>query len=255
MLNLLDHCSLDINYDLETDALLYGEQVKYDQKQKITLRQLTPVLLNKSLTYPEYVYEEYNGVFLEGEKDEAKTTLSYDVFHIPPGLLGIEYIKTHIYYSNPENENDQISSLVEVLYGQLSIIVQKNNPRNGCPFPSIKEAYLIRLKQGERYILPHGYFYDFVNTSDNPVIFSRAYKKYSLADYENIKKERGLGYYCIRKNGREEIVLNPFYRNSPCIEEVDSEFCLVKHELNTKMSLYDLIRKQLKLLVKEITNP
>jgi|PlaIllAssembly_1097288.scaffolds.fasta_scaffold147540_2 oxalate decarboxylase/phosphoglucose isomerase-like protein (cupin superfamily) len=255
MLNLLDHSSLDINYDLETDALLYGEQVRYGQKQKITLRQLSPVLLNKSLTYPEFVYEEYNGVFLDGEAESARPAHAYDIFHLPPGLLGIEYIKTHVYYSMQE-DSDGISSIVEVLYGQLSIILQKNQPKScSCPFPKIDEAYLVRLRQGERFVIPNGYYYNFVNTSDNPVIFSRAYRNYSLADYEAIKREKGLGYYCIRKNGREEIVQNPFYRNSPQIQETDCEFCLVKHNLNTKMSLYDLIRKQLKVLVKEITSP
>jgi oxalate decarboxylase/phosphoglucose isomerase-like protein (cupin superfamily) len=254
MLNLIDNCSLDIHYDLETDALLYGEEVKYDQRQKVTLRQLTPVLLNKSLTYPEYVYEEYNGVFLEKDKIEHPSKLSYDLFHLPPGLLGIEYVKTHIYISPTESEPDSISSIVEVLYGQLTIILQKNLDKIfGEPFPKIKEAYLIRLKQGERFVIPEGFYYNFVNTSDLPVIFSRAYRKYNIADYERIKKERGLGYYCIRKNGREEIVQNPFFRNSPPIQEADCEFCLVNHTLDTKMSLYDLIKKQLKILVNEIT--
>jgi oxalate decarboxylase/phosphoglucose isomerase-like protein (cupin superfamily) len=255
MLNLLDNCSLDIHYDLDEDALLYGEQVRYDLKQNISLKQLTPVLLNKSLTYPEFVYEEYNGVCLEGDQIEAKSRLSYDLFHLPPGLLGIEYIKTHIYISPENSEPDEISSIVEVLFGHLSIVLQKNKAKDPCyPFPRIKEAYLIRLNQGERFVIPQGYYYNFVNTTEQPVIFSRAYRKYNIADYNAIKKEKGLGYYCIRKNGREEIVLNPFYRNSPPIHEADCEFCLVNHNLNTKMSLYDLIRKQIKLLVKEITS-
>lgn len=254
MLNLIDNCSLDIHYDLEADALLYGDQVRYDQRQKVSLRQLTPVLLNKSLTYPEFVYEEYNGVFLEGDKLDHPMKLSYDLFHLPPGLLGIEYVKTHIYISPCSSEPDSISSIVEVLYGQLTIVLQKNEAKIPCePFPKIKEAYLVRLKQGERFVIPEAYYYNFVNTSDFPVIFSRAYRKYNMADYDAIRKERGLGYYCIRKNGREEIVQNPFYRNSPPIQEADCEFCLVNHNLNTKMSLYDLIRKQFKVLVNEMT--
>ena len=256
MLNFLENCALDINYDLESDALLYGDQVKYNQRQKVSLRQLTPVLLNKSLTYPEFVYDEYNGVFLDGDLDFQQAKLSYDLFHIPPGLLGIEFIKTHIYYSAPTTEPDGISSIVEVLYGHLTIILQKNKPK--CcsdPFPKIDEAYLVRLKQGERFVIPEGYYYNFLNTAESTVIFTRAYKKYNLANYDAIKKEHGLGYYCIRKNGREEIVQNPFYRDSPPIQEADCEFCLMKHQLNTKMALYDLIRKQLKILANEISTP
>jgi len=253
MLNFLDLCSLDIHYDLESNAILCGEHVKYLQFQKIQLKNLTPTLLNKALTYPEEVYEEYNGIFHEGDQILAEGKLSYDLIHIPVGLLGIEYIKTHIYYSPSGSEADQISSIVEVQYGTLTIILQKNYPMAELDFGArVEQAYMAHINQGEKFIIPEGFYYTFVNTGESTVIFTRAYKKYNLADYNLIKKERGLAYYCIRKNGRQEIVLNPFYRNSPAIKVIGCQQCLIQTNLDTKCSLYNLIKSQLKMLVTEI---
>ena len=255
MLNFLDLCSLDIHYDLESNAILCGEHVKYLQFQKIRLRNLTPTLLNKALTYPEDVYEEYNGIFHDGDELLAEGKLSYDLIHMPAGLLGIEYIKTHIYFSPQGSEPDKISSIIEVQYGTLTIIMQKNYPCAELDFGArVEQAFLAQIKQGEKFIIPEGYYYTFINTGEITVIFTRAYKKYNQADYNLIKRERGLAYYCIRKNGRQEIVLNPFYRNSPAIKAIDCQQNLVQYNLDTKCSLYNLIKNQLKMLVTEIAS-
>ena len=128
MLDLLDLCSLDVHYDAESNALLYGENIRCASFQKVCLKNLTPTLLNKSLIYPELVYDEYFGVFDIADADSCDGRISYDLVNIPAGLLGIEYIKTHIYYSENGCEANKASSIVEVLYGSLNIIIQKNYP-------------------------------------------------------------------------------------------------------------------------------
>lgn len=253
MLNFLDLCSLDIHYDLESNAILYGEHIKYTQFQKVGLKNLAPVLLNKSLTYPVEVYEEYIGVFHESDQAEAQVGLSYDLINLPAGLLGIEFIKTHVYYAPEKTDSDNISSIVEVLHGSLTILVQRNMCKDqyDC-YSRVNDGYLVKLNKGEKFVIPDGYYYTFINTSEDPVVFSRAYRKNCVADYNQLKKERGLAYYCIRKNGREEIVMNPLYRGTPQIKVVNCEHCLIDHSLDTKRSLYDQIRNQIQILVKEI---
>ncbi len=255
MLNFLDLCSLDIHYDLESNAILVGEHIKYNQFQKIRLRNLSPVLLNKSLTYPEDVYEEYNGVFDDKDSMAAQGMMSYDLINLPAGLLGIEYIKTHVYFDLNTSEDKKISSIVEVLYGSLTVLLQKNKPQNTFEICNrVDEAYLAHINQGEKFVIPNGFYYTFINSSESPVIFSRAYSNYSIADYQALKKERGLAYYCIRKNGRQEIVLNPLYRNTPPIKEVDCECSLMGCQVDVKRSLYEQVRNQINMLVSEISS-
>lgn len=255
MLNFLDLCSLDIHYDLESNALLCGDSIKYNQFQKVRLKNLAPVLLNKSLSYPEDVYEEYIGVFQDGDQALSSKGLSYDIINLPAGLLGIEFVKTHVFYSPENTEPDQVSSSVEVMHGTLTILLQRNALMDPCEFGCrVEKAYLVNLKRGERYSVPEGYYYTFINTSEEPVIFSRAYRSYRVADYAKLRKERGLAYYCIRKNGRQEIVLNPLYRNSPVLEEVGCNCQLVKDQFNSKCSLYQQIKGQINVLMTEINS-
>jgi len=254
MLNFLDLCSLDIHYDLESNSILVGEHIKYNQFQKIRLRNLAPVLLNKSLTYPEDVYEEYNGIFDDKDIMTSQGMMSYDIINLPSGLLGIEYIKTHVYFDSDFGLEKKISSIVEVLYGNLTVLLQKNKTQDPFEFSNrVDEAYLAHINQGERFVIPNGYFYTFINASENPVVFSRAYSNYAVADYQVLKRERGLAYYCIRKNGRQEIVLNPLYRNTPPIKDVTCECNLGGCVVDVKRSLYQQVKNQFQLLVSEIS--
>ncbi len=255
MLNFLDLCSLDIHYDLESNALLCGESIKYNQFQKVRLKNLSPILLNKALTYPEDVYEEYIGVFKEDDASINETGLSYDLINLPAGLLGIEYVKTHVFFTPENTVANNISSIVEVLHGDMKILLQRNSIKGACDFGNrVEEAYLVNLHKGNKFSIPEGFYYTFINTGESPVIFSRAYKDYCVANYEQLRKDKGLAYYCIRKNGRQEIVLNPLYRNSPQLQEVDCQCRLTNHVLDTKSSLYQQIKGQINVLMSEINN-
>ena len=97
MVSLQDSCCLDISFDPSNNMLVYGQQVNSGSTKKILLQSLIPALLNKSLHYPEVVYEEHVQVFNSDDRDLASSGLSYDVLCIPPGLLGVEFIKSHIY--------------------------------------------------------------------------------------------------------------------------------------------------------------
>jgi oxalate decarboxylase/phosphoglucose isomerase-like protein (cupin superfamily) len=253
MLDLLDFSSLDIHFDLETNALLYGENIKCNSCQKVTLKHLSPILLNKSLIYPEQVYEEYKGIYYQQDENLLNGCISYDLINLPAGLLGIEYIKTHVYYSPLDYADDKVSCIVEVLYGNLYILMQKNSPKDELEFYTRVDAgYLVKLKQGDRFVVPEGYLYTFVNASENNVLFSKVYKKCSIIDYAMLKKERGLAYYCIRKNGRQEIVHNPFYKNTPEIIELAINTSIFNSDIEVSKPLYESIKLKMDFLLAKL---
>ena len=246
MLDLLDFSSLDIHYDSTSNAILYGENIKCNCCQKVTLKNLSPILLNKSLTYPEEVYEEYQGVHSMQDQELINGCVSYDLLSLPSGLLGIEFIKTHVYFSPIFSQEDKVSCVIEVLHGDLSIIMQKNSPKGELDFYThVESGYLVKLKAGDRFIIPEGFLYTFINASESNVLFSRVYKKYCMIDYSILKKEKGLAYYCIRKNGRQEIVLNPFYKNTPAIVELTAENQLVNSDTIYNRPLYESLKQEI----------
>jgi len=212
------------------------------------LQNLLPALLNKSLRYPEDVYEENEDLFTtQDEELFKKSLLHYDIIVLPAGLLGIEYIKTHIYYS-PKSEG-KYSSVVECLMGILTVLIQKNKPKDEYDFDTaVEEGIMIKLRRGEKIAIPTGYYYTFINTKNSPVIFSRTYKNKGVVDYSILGNEQGLAYFAIRKNARTEIVFNPRYREIPKIKKFTPlhEQFIVRYN---SQPLYEEIKKEMNYFV------
>lgn len=246
MLSFLEEYALDIQYDLESNKLLYGKNLKYEYLQKVDLNAINPTLLNRSLTYPESVYEEYIGVSKISDSCFTNSDISYDIINLPPGLLGIEFIKTHIFYSEAGSQKDKISSTIEVLLGEVLILMQKNREYDGVMSKCmVSNAYIVKVKKGEKCSIPEGFFYTFINTTPEAAIFSRAYREYKLADYNEIRKTKGLAYFCIRKNGKLEIVLNPQYKQSPKLKYIDCKNKLVCKNIDEHKTLYQYVVEKL----------
>src|SRR5687768_4849551 len=98
MVDLQSCCSLSIKFDQRENVFHFSQDLNYDNENHIDLRDLIPVLSNKSLVYPEKVYVEYSRLKNSGDDGLFCSGLTYDVVCLPPGLLGIEFIKSHIYY-------------------------------------------------------------------------------------------------------------------------------------------------------------
>jgi oxalate decarboxylase/phosphoglucose isomerase-like protein (cupin superfamily) len=238
MVNIQDTCCLDINFDDREHTIHYGQDVYPADTTKVSLHNLKPTLLNKSLMYPEVVYEVHRQVFRETDRNIINEGFSFDLITLPPGLLGIEFIKTHIYYA--PYEDNKFSTAVEVQYGVLTVIMQKNKPKGELDFDtSVEEGVVVKLRKGEKLAVPTGYYYTFINTEDEPVLFVRIYKKNGVFDYSFLKRENGLAYYCIRKNARQEIVHNPLYKDIPEIKKVPANSFLEKLGISPNKSLYD----------------
>jgi len=209
----------------------------------VKLSSILPSLLNKSLSYPEDVYDVYKKVFSEEDQNIADSDISYDLMLLPAGLLGIEFVKTHI-YNDSACDSHKLSCIIEVQYGVLTIIMQKNKIKcDTYDFETyVEEGLLVKLKKGEKLTIPNGYFYTFINTDEIPVVFVRVYRKEGIADYNLLRRERGLAYYCIRKNAKQEIVLNPAYRNTPKIKDVPS--CEV-NQIQFDIPLYQALKEEI----------
>lgn len=250
MVTLLNNCNLAISFDTKNNTLLMSEDVVSEQPQSVSLLSLLPTLLNKSLSYPEQVYNEYNTLYHHNDLFLSESEVSFDLIYLPAGLLGIEYIKSHIYYTPISTSPGVYTTIIEVLYGRLTIILQKNKtPDDEFEFDtSVDEGFFIKVKEGQKCAIPKGYFFTFINTGETPVIFVKINKESSHADYNLLKKEGGLAYYCIRKNARAEIVLNPRYREAPEIRKIRPDFFLSKLDLNWANPLYEILKTEKQIL-------
>ena len=215
---------LPVRFDELAEKFVFGEGIIYSHVNRIPLASMLPGLLNKTLRYPETVYLETKNVRKVNDDDYFKQTgFNYDIVMLPAGLMGVEFIRSHIFYLKPDPGNLRVSEIVEAICGNLSILLQKNKPKDDFDFETkVSEGLVVRLAKGEKFIIPQGYYYTFINTKLRPVVFSRFYLKGTLCDYSEFRREQGLAYFAIRKNAKQEIVLNPRYRDIPQIKKVSS---------------------------------
>ncbi len=210
MIDLSEISGLPIFFDEENQTITTSPEARFCSSCHISLKDLNPILLNKSLRYPEMVYREYKSL------SNGKTynqNFSYDVLVLPSGLLGIEYIKTHVYYS--EEKEGIYDCMVEVLSGNLTVLMQKNAPKEDeFQFDTyVDEVIVFTLKRGERLTIPTGYYYTFFNTTIAPAVFAKvATHNHYPTDYAPFVRYKGLAYFLISKNAKVEIVANPRYK-------------------------------------------
>jgi len=211
MIDLSTISGLPIKYDDEKGKVIYGDGVNCGDEVYVPLDDITPILLNKYLKYPENVYRYHKNIKLNDSS--TGDNISYDIVYIPYGLLGIEFIKTHVYHSDccP----GKYDCIVEILSGSLTVMIQKNREKED-PYEFetyVDEMSIITLRKGERLVIPTGVYYTFINTSIVPVIFSRLTSTSKVPiDYATLRREKGLAYFLISKNAKIEVVANPKYK-------------------------------------------
>lgn len=249
MVSLQTVCDLPILYDDFEDEVSVTAEDMCTQKRTITLSSISPTLLNKSISYPEEVYEEYS--IRVDNQDEAQK-LNYDVMVFPSGLLGIEFIKSHVFFAPPTlcEEQMKFSSIVEGIQGITTIIMQKNTfGRGGCGKPKVKEGMIMEIKPKEKIAIPSGYYYTFINTSEKCAVISRVYRSYDLVDYSGFHT-KGLAYFCIRKNAKQELVYNPMFDQIPSIKKTTPrENHLPTMGFDMNESLYSLVKMNTEMLL------
>lgn len=240
MIDLQLSCGLPLKFDEVAEKFSYGDDIVCRSINRVPLSSMIPGLLNKSLRYPQYVYLEHLNIHRKEDEDIfASTGMNYDILMLPAGLMGVEFIRSHIFYSCQERTSGvAISEIVEVVSGELTVLLQKNMPKEELDFETrVSEGLVVKLKEGEKFMVPQNYYYIFINTKEQPVVFSRFYKEGNICDYSQLRKEQGLAYYAIRKNAKQEIVLNPRYREIPKIKKAASPEGLVQLKEDVQKSL------------------
>ncbi len=231
MLALADIAGLPVSLAEDGEVLQFNlQEVCCNAARRIRLLDISPALLNKSLRYPEIVYIQHSRVLLKEDEVNWPAVYSYDIISIPSGLLGIEYIKTHIFYE--AGAQGKAACIIHVFSGVLTIMLQKNKPRTDIYDieTHVEEAILIMVKSGQKAAIPAGFYYTFVNTTESPVVFARIITSEHTIDYDLLKRENGLAYYLISKNARLELVNNPRYRTLAKVKKVNAA------ELNMRSS-------------------
>jgi oxalate decarboxylase/phosphoglucose isomerase-like protein (cupin superfamily) len=227
-------------YDNRKDKLIPSLDVVIGNTETIPLDDVRATLLNKTIRYPDYVYIEYRRMFSKNdEKKFNENNLKHNLLIIPPNLLGIEFAKTHC-YTSPHKEESHMACILECVYGVMTVVLQARKPRVIAEDPAeVFEVGILKAKRGEKVVIPSGYDFTIVNTRSQVSVISKIFMCDYRLDYRTIQKEQGLAYYVIRKNARQENVINPKYRFVPKLnKKVKPADLMKKYKIDQKTSLY-----------------
>ena len=238
MINLQDQSGLPLLLNTQDNSLHPAGEVTFESIERVKLDSMRPVLLNKTLKYPINIYSEYTNISLDKDKDTfRKNNLHYSIILLPPGLLGIEYNKTHIFA--PDQDQNDLTAIVDIIYGRGIIILQKVKEKNELDFETdVSFAKVFRAKKGDRIPIPQKYMYSFINASNFPLVVGRLFEDDGKIDYRSMRREQGMCYYFIRKNARQEVVRNPHYKEVPKLKRGSSEAYSKKFRLTAAKPIY-----------------
>ena len=188
-------------------ADLQPQGLKFKNVFTVNIDEVRPQLLNKSLSCPETFYRRWEE--LDGEEIFSEKNLLVNFYTIPPNLAGIEYVKTLA------SKCDNYPRLLETVYGGGILLMQKFN--SGTDNRIIKRV----LKKGEKTIIPSGFAYTIINIRQNSNLIVIEICSNKSKFEKTLDDNNGMAYYVIRKNAKQEVVRNPYYKIVSDIEVID----------------------------------
>lgn len=238
MINLNDTSGLPLLLNTQENSLHPAGEITYSSIDRVKLDSIRPILLNKTLRYPIDIYTEYIDISLtKHESSFKKNDLHYSITLLPPGLLGIEYNKTHIFA--PDKDENDITAIADIIHGNGIVLIQRVKEKGELDFDTeVEFVAMCRVRKGDRIPVPQKYMYTFLNSSSSTLVIGRLYEDDGKIDYRTIRRERGMSYYFIRKNARQEIVKNPNYKEVPLLKRKKSENLARKYKLTSSKPIY-----------------
>lgn len=171
--------------------------------EKHTIKNLLPVLhdaktsLGDKNSGDKIVYEVCRGV-------RQNPGLCYDITRIYPGKIGQEIPKTfgHCHAKG-------MAEIFETLSGQSLMVLQKNKTEG-----VVEEAYVVEINEGERAIVPPGFYFNNSNPRKNQELLIANWVGAKTENkYEDIAKLKGLCYYIIEdEKGSLVFIKNKNYK-------------------------------------------
>lgn len=146
-------------------------------------------------TAPNFeIYYMYRGLSQNGKDKEImeKNNLRYDITILEPKMLGAEFPKT-LGHEHTQIEPDGLTypEIYEILKGDCEFLLQQRNNNN------IEDVLVVKVKQGEKLIIPPNYAHFMLNVFDTEIIMANWSEKNFKSDYAPIKEKHGACYYAL----------------------------------------------------------
>lgn len=194
------------------------------------------------------------------EKDAKKIKeigLRYDITIIPPGALGMEFVKTAGHY-HPYIRGSALTypEMYEVLEGEAHFLLQKREEEERSGIEEITDVVVVKARKGDVLIIPPNYGHVTINHTETVLKMANWVARTFCSIYEPIERKGGAAYFELTtgefvKNERYEAVppIRFLQPRDTGIRELELELEL---ELSKGVAIYELLKvsEKLKFLTK-----
>jgi glucose-6-phosphate isomerase len=214
MIDLSGLAGLPLKFDPATCCISLGTQVRDPLYATRELDALRPILADPDCSGPEVVYWMYRNLGLKGDEHLLETfRLRYDISVFVPCKLGREPMKTSgHYHPSPYRGAVAYPEIYEVLYGEALYLLQKvADMESGPEEVEVEDVIAMRVKAGEKAMMPPGYGHVTINTLDEPLIMCNWVCADFRSFYGSTEACRGFAYWLVEEGGETRWVRNPHY--------------------------------------------
>jgi glucose-6-phosphate isomerase len=193
LIDLEQKCGLPVSLNAGTCEYILGEKLNDTSYRTRMVNDLNGVWANPVKQNGSVAYRYTAGLWLPG--DEAvwkKANIIYGIVSFMPGTHGGEFVKSSgQYHPIMAPNNSATPEVYTVLSGTGHFMLQKATP----PYENIEDAVLVKVKEGETFVVPPDYGHLQINPGNEPLIFSYVVMDGMDGVYAPFKEKQGAMYY------------------------------------------------------------
>lgn len=203
-----DQSSIDSVFDDELNRLYLSDDTLIEETLVRRFGEMSELFVDEQSCLQEFpLYYMYNGIYRKmHEKFFREGNVKYEYTILPSLTFNDEFLKAHghIHTIRPV-KNTRHVEVYEILHGEGYFQMFKE-------VDGILQVILMKVKTGDRFLIPGDYFHLSINTGKTPLIFGDLITNEASNDYGPLKVKKGAPFFAMkRENERVGFLFNSNY--------------------------------------------
>ncbi|HVC79798.1 MAG TPA: glucose-6-phosphate isomerase family protein [Chloroflexota bacterium] len=208
MIDLTPMAGLDLRLDPARLALEFGPEIAHPASETRTLAQVLPMMADGRGAGPDHLYTVYMDLYMREDRQALhEQGLLYGAVLYNHGVIGRERLRSqgHIHSEKP-GTGLRYSEVYEFWTGRGYVFLQKESA------PEVTRAYLVRVRAGDKLVIPFGWVHLVVTDGDEGLSFGAWCARANTLEYARLQALGGPCYYFLADATLE---VNPRYARVP----------------------------------------
>jgi glucose-6-phosphate isomerase, archaeal len=215
MIDLTARAGLDLRLDPDSLTIEFGPEIEYPGAEIRTLAQVRPMTEDSQAAGPDHLYTIYMDIH---ERADRRTLhdqgLLYGAVIYNHGTIGRERLRSQSHrHSRKPGTNLRYSEVYEFWTGRGYVFLQKESA------PEVTRAYLVRVRAGDKLVIPFGWAHLVVTDGDDVLSFGAWCARANKLEYAPLQALNGPCCYFLADGTLEA---NPRYAEIPEVIRVEA---------------------------------